>query len=215
MILATVRKITAASWSPSRATLHGTQEYLRRKAYVKQLAGETLKRLGAAALRQTGLPVEGPILLRHDVAGRPFLCADASGMVLFQPGFCSLSHSGDTLLAVVSDGPVGCDIEHLLRADYPLQALAGFFSEADLRSLPKSDDRDALRLALTRLWTRKEAVYKLAGRMPRDQLWLSDGERTRTMLGISFEERILKDGLVITIALKEIEASVRWINFPD
>lgn len=212
MILAAARRISAEPGSPSRSALHGTQEYLQRKAYIKRLAQETLKRLGAATLRETVPSAEGPILLKHDAAGRPFLCAGATDRVLFRPGFCSLSHSGDALLAVVSDVPVGCDIERMLRADYPLQALAGFFSEADLRSLPKPDDREAFSLALTRLWTRKEAVYKLAGRLPRDSLCLSDRELTRERLGITFEERSMEGEFVLTIALKESKASVRWIT---
>ena len=140
MILAAARRISEEPGSPSPSALQGTQEYLQRKAYVKRLARETLTQLGAAVLQEIDPSAEGPVLLRHDAAGRPFLRVGASDRVLFRPGFCSLSHSGDALLAVVSDAPVGCDIERMLRADYPIQALRGFFSEADLRSLPKSDE---------------------------------------------------------------------------
>lgn len=215
MILAAVRRISADSGNPSQPALHGTQEYLQRKAYVRHLAQEALKRLGAAALRETDPSAEEPILLKHDAAGRPFLCVSDSDRVLFQPGFCSLSHSGDALLAVVSDMPVGCDIERMLRGDYPFQALRGFFSESDLRRLPHPVEREAFSLALTRLWTRKEAVYKLAGKLPRDSLCLSDEECTRKMLGITFEERIMEDRFALTIALKGNKSSVRWTDISE
>jgi len=197
-----------------------SKEYLlsardQEKARDAVMGRDLLKRLGAFLLRCE----TEQVVLAHDAAGRPYLMeAQEPGSggrrrTLIPPGFCSLSHSRAFLLAAVSDeAPVGCDTDHLRSRVYPLPALAGFFSEHDLAALSQIHDPGLQRLALTRLWTRKEAVFKLIGKTDRQSLHLLDKSSVRDALGIFFSEQMPDQKEVMTVAVKsDADTSVRWV----
>ena len=74
----------------------------------------------------------------------------------------SISHSGERVMAVVSDGPVGCDVERI--EPYSEEVAAECLSPEELsfvRSRPSGSSRDA---AFCRLWTRKESFLKMQGK---------------------------------------------------
>lgn len=73
--------------------------------------------------------------------------------------FFNLSHSGDFVMLVISDTPVGCDIERLHKA---ILSHHVFHPKelAHLRLLPEGDTRNR---EFLRLWTAKEAFLKAIG----------------------------------------------------
>ncbi len=68
----------------------------------------------------------------------------------------NLSHSGGTVVAAFSTGPVGIDIETPGRQRDYLAIARRFFHPDEVGSLASEDD-------FLRLWTAKEAMLKLAG----------------------------------------------------
>lgn len=84
--------------------------------------------------------------------GKPYLSGDESF------GF-SISHSSGTVLAAVSDGNVGADIERCDRRSDRLMTKCCTPDEREY--LEKSSDKGR---EFMRLWTRKEALSKLDGR---------------------------------------------------
>ena len=222
MILAAFQRLSALPDDMVRTALSGMEpaakEYLsgargREKATGVMMGRDLLKRLGAALLRRE--PEQ--IALEHDAAGRPYLAETqgqiSGGGILVPPGFCTLSHSRECVLAAVSDeAPVGCDTDQLRGRAYPVPALTGFFSEKDVEYLSEISDPAAQRLELTRLWTRKEAVFKLIGKSDRQSLHLCDESRVRDTLGIVFSERILDQKEVLTIAVKADNTRIRWVE---
>ena len=74
----------------------------------------------------------------------------------------SISHSGERVMAAVSDSPVGCDVEKLapIRDDVVEACLTS--DELDfLKTLPEGLERDR---EFCRLWVRKESYVKACGR---------------------------------------------------
>lgn len=75
----------------------------------------------------------------------------------------SLSHSGDYVLCVCSDEPIGADIQQI-RTDIDIRRLAErFFPEAEREAVLQIMDETARRTLFFRLWTRREAYAKLTG----------------------------------------------------
>jgi len=102
----------------------------------------------AYALRQAG---QEDLRLETGEEGKPFL-------VNHPELSFNLSHSGDLAVCVVSDAPVGVDVE-VLREAYPEIEDACFCPEERLW-LEQSGDRER---AFYRLWTRKESYLKMLG----------------------------------------------------
>ena len=70
----------------------------------------------------------------------------------------NLSHCREAVLCVVSDKPVGCDVESISRYK---ESLARYtMSDEEMEQITNSDRPD---VAFIRLWTMKEAVLKRAG----------------------------------------------------
>lgn len=84
--------------------------------------------------------------------GKPYLSGDESF------GF-SISHSSGTVLAAVSDGNVGADIERCDRRSDRLMAKCCTPDEREYLGTVPDKGREFIRL-----WTRKEALSKLDGR---------------------------------------------------
>lgn len=134
------------------------------------------KRLVARHLRErTGLPVPLSFLeIGTETSGSPFarLSPEAPPVAGVEPGrrlpvALSISHSGGRALAALvpagGEGPaavVGADVE---RVETRLSTFArDYFTPGELASLPEGDgpERD---LAVTAIWSAKEAVLKALG----------------------------------------------------
>ena len=70
----------------------------------------------------------------------------------------NISHSGSLAVCVISESPVGVDVEFIRNVDWRLARRC--FREDELIWLEKAPDTD---YAFTQLWTRKESYLKLLG----------------------------------------------------
>jgi phosphopantetheinyl transferase len=105
------------------------------------------------------------ISIGHDELGRPVLLGGP-------PLHVSVSHSGDFIACAVCDRRVGVDIERTDRLEADEDFAARVCVPAEREELARTP-LDSRRLALIRLWTRKEAVAKALGvglALPFDQL---------------------------------------------
>ena len=76
--------------------------------------------------------------------------------------YFGLSHAGDRVMAVVGDGPVGCDVEKIAPFDEAVARQCLTDEElAKVRRASPGSDRDR---EFIRLWVRKEAYVKADGR---------------------------------------------------
>ena len=85
----------------------------------------------------------------------------------------SLSHTGGMVMCVISDRPVGCDVEVVNRykVDYDIHTyaeerlrLAGrFFTEAEYEYLKTSKSDTEIPQKFTEIWTKKESYIKFLG----------------------------------------------------
>lgn len=78
--------------------------------------------------------------------------------------YYSLSHSGEWILCVVDDVPVGCDIQEM--APWKLQIAKRFYSkeEYDRIAAINESDNDARTRLFYHMWAAKESAVKLSGR---------------------------------------------------
>jgi 4'-phosphopantetheinyl transferase len=95
---------------------------------------------------------------RHGPHGKPELAGDAAGLEV------SLSHSGGLAALALADGrPVGVDIQFRTSGLDPARMSARFYPPAEARFVTSARGRDRQAGRFLRLWTRKEAVVKVAG----------------------------------------------------
>ena len=93
------------------------------------------------------------LMLKYDANGKPSIAGH-------EDLFVSLSHCERGVMAVIGDTPVGCDIE-VIRRPYAgnCDDIADYcFSEAERRQIAQANDRPE---EFTRIWTVKEALFKL------------------------------------------------------
>ena len=102
------------------------------------------------ALRQEYGITELPELV-HDQNGKPSLAGRPDIHV-------SLSHCRDAVACVVSDQPIGIDVE--TRNHYSPEVAQRVMSEEEMCHIMASSDPAT---AFTRLWTMKESLFKLTG----------------------------------------------------
>lgn len=78
--------------------------------------------------------------------------------------YFSISHSHNIVLCVLSEFPVGVDIERIR----PISKTSWkrICTENELKYLSSSENEEQLRRFFT-LWTRKEAIFKIHGNLPR------------------------------------------------
>ncbi len=72
--------------------------------------------------------------------------------------FFNVSHSGDYVIGVASDTPVGCDIEKMEAA--PLEIADKFFFNSEKDYILTHSDKD---YAFWQMWTLKESYMKMTG----------------------------------------------------
>lgn len=105
----------------------------------------------------------------------------------------NLSHCKEAVACVISDKPIGVDIEALGR--YSERLARYTMNERELEEINQAEDRD---VAFTRLWTMKEAAMKLTGE--------GIGTNVRNVLEHSYNIIIYKTtisterGYVVTVA---------------
>ena len=102
-----------------------------------------------------------PSALRWDPGryGKPELAAPWSGLST------SLSHSADLVAVAIAVGrAVGVDIQHLVPRLDVVAMSARFYPPAEAAYVATGRDASARADRFTRLWSRKEAVVKAAGR---------------------------------------------------
>ena len=77
----------------------------------------------------------------------------------------NLSHCREAVLCVVSDRPVGCDVESI--REFHESLVRYTMNDAEVRQIEQAPHPAA---EFIRLWTMKEAVLKLSGEGIRDDL---------------------------------------------
>lgn len=204
MILAALQnmdRIDPELWTQINARMEPeTAERVRaavvpRKGLVLAAGRDLARRLAASAL---GVPPEN-VRLAHEKDGRPFLlvCRQAGPE---RPALeVSISHSDPYLLSAVSDAGIACDIQTIRH--FPLEALSGFFAEADLQCIRRAEDPDRM---LCRLWCRQECLIKRFGRSCiTRQLVLCDTAELRKQFGIHFLEDVSGEDRCLCLAWTE------------
>jgi len=128
-----------------------------RRAYAMSYRFERDRRLSVAAylllkeaLRRAYGIAENPRLARGP-AGKPFL-PDHPGIHF------NFSHCARAAACIVSDRPVGIDVEEIAEVDWTVARRV--LSEDEIREVRAAD---APEIAFARCWTRKEALVKLSG----------------------------------------------------
>lgn len=86
-----------------------------------------------------------------DSYGKPYLETN--------PFYFSISHSGTKVLVVVSDSPVGCDIEYVREND--LSVAKRFFDDSEFLAIENSDQPLE---EFFKFWTIKESYLKVVGK---------------------------------------------------
>lgn len=101
-------------------------------------------------LRQNYAYQDAPKLVYNE-HGKPSL-ADAPDIHF------NISHSHDTVVIAIDDRPVGVDIEE--RGRYREDIMRHVMNDVEIQQITTAEDPD---LEFTKLWTRKEALFKLYG----------------------------------------------------
>ncbi len=132
----------------------------KRKNYINSLKHKQGKLLSVAAEWLTksnaslllNIPPEEIALLR-DEKGKPF--------IKDSPLYISISHSGDFAAVTFHPTPVGLDIEVLKPIDMRLKNR--ICTDSDLEYLSQSQTEAQENLNLLKIWTAKEAYFKMTG----------------------------------------------------
>ncbi len=132
----------------------------KRRQYINSLQHKQGKLLSVAAewLTKTNAslllnkPLEEIVLLR-DEKGKPFIKDN--------PLYISISHSGNFAAVTLHTAPIGIDIEVLKPIDKRLKNR--ICTDSDLLFLTKSQTEAQLNLNLLKIWTAKEAYFKMTG----------------------------------------------------
>ena len=137
-----------------------SQVSAQRREQALRYRHERDQRLSVAAYRL----LQQALLTEHGIEQPPILAYGANGkpMLAEWPHIhFSLSHCREAAACVVSDKPVGIDIESIDHYDEAVAAQV--MSEDELRHIHAAPTPA---IAFTRLWTMKESLYKLTGGDP-------------------------------------------------
>lgn len=97
------------------------------------------------------------IVIEVSPSGKPYLSGN--------PVYFSVSHSGTMVACVCSDSPVGIDVEQI--RPVLTSAQERICTTEEWEYLRNADDEAERNLRFFYLWTRKEAVFKADGILPR------------------------------------------------
>lgn len=153
--------------------------------------------LGALLAEYYGIAVLPPI--EKDTNGKPFF-PDRPDIHF------SLSHCKAAVMAAVDRLPIGCDVEDI-QEDAPAELLDLGFSEAEKKRILVAGSPA---LALTEIWTRKEAIAKRSGLIPDDpRSWRSDDPTLTTRVSLDYRYVF---SIAVTDAAKKGIACLNNIN---
>ncbi len=112
--------------------------------------------LGASLLLKRSLSLYGidDAVLDRDEYGKPFLCNHSD--VHF-----NLSHSGNMVMCVIADTPIGCDVQEMSET-VNARIAERYFSPMEQAAFLAADEDDRRQLFF-RLWTLKESFLKATG----------------------------------------------------
>ena len=191
-----------------------------RKELVDQARNEGIakKRLYTGAFlqyvlsKETGIPVES-LCYQYNQWGKPELDVkrivdqiplDLDRLERLKSLHFNMSHSGDYAVLVVSDSPIGIDIEHKSR-NYMSLAKRCFCPEeyAEIEAVMDEEER---RKRFLEYWTMKEAYIKYVGeglRIPLDSFRIMRGQEGNSSLaddeGIVFHTFFAEEGYCVSI----------------
>ena len=133
-------------------------EWRRRKCDAFRFDADRRRSVAAWELLRRMLAVKG---IRAEALS---VTEDEFGKPAFDPPLgihFNLSHAGERVMAVVDDGPVGCDVERIAPFDEAVARECLTDEELNrVRCLSSGFERDR---AFIRLWVRKEAYVKAVG----------------------------------------------------
>ena len=133
--------------------------YGKEKTDSKKLKMNKMQSLGTYTLLGYALEIECIDIHKAVIAvngcGKPYL---KNSDIYF-----NLSHSGNYAMCVVSDKPVGCDIE-IIRANVNIEIAKRFFSREEYEYLLSIKDEKEQSRAFILLWTLKESYIKAIGK---------------------------------------------------
>lgn len=140
------------------AALARIPDVRRRKALAFRFEADRRRSVAAWLLVERLIAARG-VDVAHLVVTE---CADGKPELKRPLGLhLSLSHADDRVMAVVSDNPVGCDVEKVAPIDDGVAETALKPEEVRLlQAFPKGAVRDE---AFTRLWVRRESRFKAGG----------------------------------------------------
>ena len=195
-----------------------------RKELVDQARNEGIakKRLYTGAFlqyvlsKETGIPVES-LCYQYNEWGKPELDVkrivdqiplDLDRLERLKSLHFNMSHSGDCAVLVVSDSPIGIDIEHKSR-NYMSLAKRCFCPEeyAEIEAVTDEEER---RKRFLEYWTMKEAYIKYIGeglRIPLDSFRIMRGQEGNSSLAdderITFQTFFAEEGYCVSICNKQ------------
>lgn len=139
------------------AVYQAVSETRRKKTDEKRFMKDRCRSLGAEfllmnACRDFGLSYRSASV-QTDENGKPFLAGEKV--------FFNLSHSGEETMCVMSDAPVGCDVEKIERPN--LDLAKRFFSKEETAEILEEADEQMQKESFYRFWTLKESYVKCRG----------------------------------------------------
>lgn len=153
------------------------------------------------ALKDFGIDYDGAVI-RNDKNGKPYL---ENTNVYF-----NLSHSHERVMCIISDVPVGCDVEIIGKGD--MEIAKRFFSQDEYENIQAIADEEKRRSMFYRIWTLKESYIKCVGlglRIPLSSFTVSvDGGRVQVDIEKATEkisEEIAKEMLSSAYYIHEAE----------
>ena len=130
-------------------SLEGLPQGRREKCLRYKIEADRKRCLGAGKIIQQILEEAGCTAgVRFGVNGKP----EADGV------YFNVSHSGDYVIGVAGDAPIGCDIEKM--REVPPRVAERSFSDAEQHYIASQRDE---RVAFWKLWTLKESYMKMTG----------------------------------------------------
>lgn len=141
----------------------------------------TLRQLAYRRILMEHLDLGGPVLVQYLEDGRPYL----AGM----PRFSWSSTGDDAIVAIISSGEVGADVERLSVQSFTRQMMMLAANEIEFEWL-LSNPPEKRSEEFLRLWVRKEAVLKAMGvglrRDPRSITVINSDEVTDLISGTNW-----------------------------
>ncbi len=130
-------------------------EYRIKKANNFKNENDKLLSLAAGIALNQGLKEfnlkEKDLIIKENQFGKPIF--ESKKDIKF-----NISHSKDTVIAVISNKEVGCDVEKLRK--YNENIIKKYFSNEEIDFIKTSKNKDE---AFTRIWTLKESFLKAVG----------------------------------------------------